>query len=252
MSARYGAQGLRTYGHFAGAEKGMHPSIPEQTKGKKRRPKKRLGQSLVEFTILLPLLMMMLSGLVEFGLALNHYLDLVDTAREVSRYSADDDPIHDDTTAAFILYNGLFYARALNYTKYNLGQARQLTLDEDTDDLVVSIFAVTGRTVTARYPPAFTDSDVARPTCVGQPNGGEMGWRAYCNHASKFSSADVTNLLAPLPSLPANTGVVLVEIFYDYNMVLGLPWITAVVNDPIELHAYSLYPNVASEPTPTP
>jgi len=179
-------------------------------------------------------------------------LDLVDTAREVSRYSADDDPIHDDTTAAFILYNGLFYARALNYTKYNLGQARQLTLDEDADDLVVSIFAVTGKTVTARYPPGFTDNDAARPTCVGQPNGGELGWRSYCHHASKFSSADVTNLLAPLPSLPANTGVVLVEIFYDYNMVLGLPWITAIVNDPIELHAYSLYPNVASEPTPTP
>ena len=228
----------------------MHPSLAEQPKGKKRRPKKRLGQSLVEFTILLPLLMMMLSGLVEFGLALNHYLDLVDTAREVSRFSADDDPVHDG--AVFMLYNGDFYRRALQIATYSLGQARQLTLDVDTDDLVVSVFAVTGKTVTARFPPAFTDSDAARPTCVGQPNGGEMGWRSYCHHSSKFSSGDINNLLAPLPSLPSNTGVVLVEIFYDYNMVLGLPWITAIVNDPIELHAYSLYPNVASEPTPTP
>jgi hypothetical protein len=69
---------------------------------------------------------------------------------------------------------------------------------------------------------------------------------------SKFSSADVSTLLGSMPSLPPNTGVVLVEVFFDYHMVLGLPWITAFVNDPIELHAYSLYPNVASEPTPTP
>jgi Flp pilus assembly protein TadG len=230
----------------------MGPSAAKQGKEKRARPKKRLGQSLVEFTILLPVLMMMLSGLVEFGFALNHYLDLVDSAREVARLSADDDPIHDDTTAAFVEYNGLFYARALNYAKYNLSQARQLTLDESSDDLVISVFAVTGTTVTARYPTPFTDTDALRPTCMNQTNGGEMGWRAYCNHVSKFSSADVSTLLGSMPSLPPNTGVVLVEVFFDYHMVLGLPWITAFVNDPIELHAYSLYPNVASEPTPTP
>jgi TadE-like protein len=230
----------------------MDPSMDEKRKGKKARPRKKLGQSLVEFTILLPVLLMMLSGLVEFGFALNHYLDLVDNAREVARFSADDDPIHDDTTASFITYNGLFYLRALNYAKYNLAQARQLTLDDTSDDVVISVFAVTGKTVTHRYPETFTDTDATRPTCMGEANGGEIGWRAYCNHVSKFSSADVTGLLSSMPSLPPNTGVVLVEIYYDYHMVLGLPWITEFVKDPIELHAYSLYPNVSSEPTPTP
>jgi hypothetical protein len=46
--------------------------------------------------------------------------------------------------------------------------------------------------------------------------------------------------------------LVLIEIFYDYNMVLGLPWITAFVPDPIGLYAYSIMPNPNVEPTPTP
>ena len=47
-----------------------------------RNPKIRKGQSLVEFTIMLPVLLIMLSGLVEAGIALNVYLDLIDTTRE--------------------------------------------------------------------------------------------------------------------------------------------------------------------------
>ena len=36
------------------------------------------GQSLVEFTILLPVLLIMISGLIEFGFMLNYYLDLIE------------------------------------------------------------------------------------------------------------------------------------------------------------------------------
>jgi hypothetical protein len=47
-------------------------------------------------------------------------------------------------------------------------------------------------------------------------------------------------------------GLVLVEIYYDYHMVLGLPWITAFVPNPIPLHAYTIMPNSSVEPTATP
>ena len=40
------------------------------------------GQSFVELAILFPLLIMLLSGVVEFGFLLNQYLDLLDGARE--------------------------------------------------------------------------------------------------------------------------------------------------------------------------
>ena len=47
-----------------------------------------------------------------------------------------------------------------------------------------------------------------------------------------------------------NSGAVLVEIYYEYEMLLGLPWITAFLPDPpiILLHAYTIMPNANAEP----
>jgi len=54
--------------------------------------RERRGQSLVEVTLFLPLLLMMLAGLIEFGFALNQYLNTLDAAREGARFSSDGDP----------------------------------------------------------------------------------------------------------------------------------------------------------------
>ena len=43
----------------------------------KRKPR---GQSLVEFTLMLPILLMLLSGVIEYGFMLNLYLDIIDSA----------------------------------------------------------------------------------------------------------------------------------------------------------------------------
>src|SRR3990172_7392481 len=51
------------------------------------------GQSLVEFTVMLPVLLIMLSGLVEYGILLNYYLDVIDAARDAARFAADGDPL---------------------------------------------------------------------------------------------------------------------------------------------------------------
>lgn len=206
------------------------------------------GQSLVEFAILLPLLMMMLSGLVELGFAINMYLDLVDTAREVARFSSDDDPIHlPDGT--FTEYNQMFYLFASGMADHWLDQAGQIALDPTADDVVISVFQIQNQNVVNRFPTTFTDTR-AVGNCNGASQGGEMGWRMYCNHTSQLSQAEVETRIDRLPTVPPNTGVVLVEIFYNYNMVLGLPWITAFVPDPIPLHAYTFAPNAASEPGP--
>jgi len=73
----------------------------EKTRGlhwlrSKTARKKSRGQSIVEFMVLLPLLVMMLSGLIEFGFMLNFYLDLIDGAREVARFGANLDPLEPD------------------------------------------------------------------------------------------------------------------------------------------------------------
>jgi hypothetical protein len=78
---------------------------------------------------------------------------------------------------------------------------------------------------------------------------GESGWRLHGNQASKFTSADVMNRFSSGTSYnPPNNGIVLVEIFYSYDMRLGLPWVTGIVGDTIDLHAYSFAPNAFAEP----
>lgn len=218
------------------------------------------GQSMVEFALLLPLLIMLLSGLVEFGFAVNMYLDLIDTAREVARYAADRDPVHIGDT--FVPYNEDFYIAAIGLADYTFLQAGQITLDTDSDDVVISIIQVTGTDVHARYPLSGTglpetgyieDNTTAPHICTAggatPVNGGEIGWRRYCNHISRFTSAEIESRLDAMDAtLPPDTGIVLVEIFYDYHMILELPWLTMTLPNPITLHAYTFAPNAASEP----
>jgi len=221
------------------------------TTGAPVRKRRRRGQSLVEFAMLLPVLLIMLSGVIEFGILLNYYLDLIDAAREAARWAADADPIRNDA-GDFVFDFGPFYTRTQTLTKQSLLASSDNRidwlddpfdpLDNDDDDcgvtidggndIVISAFGAMNGTVTQRFP-------------TGWPNGIDM-----CgNQTSKFTTAQIAALLDPLAP---TTGLVLVEVFYDYHMVMALPWITAFVPDPITLHAYSIMPNVNVEPTPTP
>jgi len=213
---------------------------------KKRKGRKPLGQSLVEFAIMLPILVMMISGLIELGFMLNYYLDLVDTAREVARIAADDDPVHDesgffnDDPRNNPEPNG-FYTRAYGTMYAVLKGARQITLDQlNNDDLVISIFSVSGGatpTILARYPTAYNDGICEQ--------GGEIGWRLYCNQVSKY---DTTTVASWLQDGSNDTGLILVEIYYNYNLVMGLPWIEVLLGNPITLHAHSVMPNRHAAP----
>ena len=209
------------------------------------------GQSLVEFTLLLPVLLIMISGLIEFGFMLNFYLDVIDAAREATRWAALDDPVRCDVTSPapctpaappdpWTSYNSKFYDRvcAVAVSSIDVGSGAQISLDSTADDIVVSAFSVSGGTVSARFPPALGESGYS---CM---NPGGFG-----NHASQFTSAEVQALLNPAAP---NTGVVMVEMWYDYNMILGLPWITAFIPNPVTLYAYSMMPNANVEPTATP
>lgn len=208
------------------------------------------GQSLVEFVLLLPVLLIMISGLIEFGFMLNFYLDLIDTAREVARLAADDDPVHNDVgnfEASPLITaepHDFYYERMPNATNDLLNRAGQISLDQaNGDDLVVSVFATSAGTVTGRYPPAYTEpGGYPYPGCA---QGGENGWRWHCNQASKFSTTDIEGRL---DSTAPDTGLVLVEIYYHYEMALALPWITAFVPNPVQLHAYSIMPNSSATP----
>jgi hypothetical protein len=189
-----------------------------------------------------PVLLIVLSGLIEFGFMLNEYLALQDAARNAARFSSD----------------GLYYARDGDYNcsttrdfyrqtaclvNQELAQERPeiaLDLGNGHDDIVISGFSVTqGVGVTARHP--GTEA--------------EAGWsealdaRTVRNQSSRLSIAAVN---ARLNGSAPSTGFISVEIFYDYDQKLNLPWITAFLSDPVLLHNYALMPLVSAEPTPTP
>ena len=208
---------------------------------KGRMGHKPLGQSLVEFTVLLPILIMMLSGLIEFGFLLNYYLDLVDAAREAARFAADDDPLIREGPSAGQTDDSFYIlSRDMVLQSIDIGSGGQITLDTTAnDDIVISAFSILDGAIDRRFPDLDSDH-----YCD------DTDFYSYAGkRASDFSCADVNSKLNP--DAP-NAGIVLVEIYFDYHMILGLPWITAFVPDTITLHAYSMMPNTAAEPTPTP
>ena len=202
-----------------------------------RSSKIRRSQSLVEFTLMLPILLLMLSGLVEFGFLLNTYLDVIDAARDAARFAANDDPTVGSPTdltpnfwnRAWRNSRGSLFTSSDGRINWTPTDAFDCTPSIVKGDVVVSAFGFLNNTVQTRYP--VGDSD-------GASNCG--------NYQSKLSTADI-NLKMDSLSVE-NSGAVLVEIYYEYEMLLGLPWITAFVPDPILIHAYTIMPNTFAEP----
>lgn len=234
------------------------------------------GQSLVEITLLFPVLLILLSGLVEFGFALNEYLTLQDAVRNAARFASDSDyetvdsgttcdnpnpelgfPSESCCSATINFYRqtaclvnqemtraapdiALLCLQAGINNTCRYGVINPENGDEENfDDILISVFSI--------------EQD---PNFSVQRFGGLNGWSytenyigyAVRNQDSRFS---ITDIYDRLDSSAPNTGYVLLEVFYNYEQKLKLPWITAFVNDPILLHAYAFMPLTSAEPTPT-
>ncbi len=61
--------------------------LPDPASGRSRR-----GQSLVELTLVMPILIIMLLGLIEIAWLANHFLILMDVSRSAARFGALSDP----------------------------------------------------------------------------------------------------------------------------------------------------------------
>lgn len=186
------------------------------------------GQSFVELSLVIIFLMIFVAGIVEFGFALNNYLNLVDASREAVRYSSNFDPFIpsclDHTDPNCIDPN--FFTQTVQLTEQVLAP---VTLDSAKgDDVVISFFSVANG-----YYKRLPDN---------------QGYSYYHNQVSKFSNAEIQSRLDN--SAPP-TGVLLVEVFYHYSQVLKLPIFTAFVPDPMQLYAYAIMPLSAAEPIPT-
>lgn len=73
------------------ADKGSMVSVVPQADSKAvRRHKREEGQALVEFALILPLFLMIVVGIIQFGVALNFWLDLQRIANQGARWAAVD------------------------------------------------------------------------------------------------------------------------------------------------------------------
>lgn len=210
----------------------LHKSQPLRAVEPRRRnaARKSRGQSLVEFAIAFPIIILLFSGLIEFGFILNYYLSLLDATREAARFYSNLDPFNPDgsdkmsfysDTAAWVI--GSLQPQDVNDT------SRKIVLNPSTDDVIVSVFSVSGTTVT-RYPTA-----------------GDFRW--FGNQTSKIPNSDIQALVIS-DAPPA--GILLVEVFYAYHQTLALPWLRPFLPDPVMLHAYTMMPLSAAEPTSSP
>jgi hypothetical protein len=187
----------------------------------RKQPHSSRGQSLVELAIVLTLLLFIVIAIVEYGFLLNQYLDVLDAGRETARQASLGDPFFEDGTL-----DGQFFTDIVALADNFL---LPIELDPEEDDLVISFFSVTNGTV-VRFP----DED---------------GWNRYGNHDTQLTSADIEARLDG--SAPA-TGVLLIEIYYNYWQTLNLPIFSNIIPNPIQLYTYAIMPLSAAEPTPTP
>jgi len=216
--------------------------------------RKNKGQSLVELSLILLLLLVMLTGAVEFGTLLNQYTTVVDAARAGARFASNDEPFVRVVSASCpvpfcvsmnffhnvdVIIEGAELGRnpappAVDRDKGALSPIR--LKPEEGDDVVVSVFSIHNGVVT-RFPASEGGWSYYRSLGMGYPG-----------QVSEFSSAEMdarSNSLAP------DTGMVLVEIFYHYHQILGF-WRILGIPDPILVHTYAIMPVAAAEPTPLP
>lgn len=210
---------------------------------------KNKGQSLMEIAVVVGFLMILAMGAVEFGYLLNQYITLVDGTRAGARYGSNQDPYAiKDLLTGNITYN-YSYVQPAFYTTIaevvdNLssdidtdpdlyrGAISPLILNHSTDEVMVYFLSI-------REGQTYETSEIwCQFNCSAHPKS-----EAMVNANAGFIHDSLSDK-AP------NTGIVIVELFYAYNQLLSLPIFTAFIPDPIQVHAYSIMPLSAAEPTP--
>lgn len=179
------------------------------------------GQSLVELAIVLALLLFMVIAIVEYGFLLNQYLDVLDAGREAARQASLGDPFLENGSV-----DPNFY---LDVSALVDNFLLPTELDPTLDDIVISFFSVSSGNA-VRFP----DAD---------------GWSRFGISSTQLTTEEIENRLNA--SAPA-TGVLLIEIFYNYWQTLNLPLFTNMIPNPIPLYTFAIMPLSAAEPTPTP
>jgi hypothetical protein len=230
------------------ARKGLFSLFKKTNPLRKLNKRKSRAQSLVEVAIAFPLLIMLFSGMVEFGFMLNTYLSLLDATRQEARALANSTPFTSIDEATHTIVDDMaFYNVAVQGLLDILNpptdpRARHIILNSTRDDIVISVLRVnvsdSTNTITSleRFP-------------QGQPHPYYQRWG---NQLSGYAdNSTITGLMTRNGATPVRSGILIIEVYYGYDGVLKLPWVTAFMNT-ITLHADTVMPLVSAKPPRTP
>jgi hypothetical protein len=202
------------------------------------------GQSLVELALFFPIILLLLSGLVEFGFMLNDYLNLMDGPRDAARLAVDMQPFTGTGTDT----NYPFYTTVADEVLQSISP---YTLDPTRDDIVISVYGFRDQIIYGQFPNADAGNGVNYT--------GEFSMDAYyhakgTNASTFYSRRKITDtqVASTISTHTPRIGAVVVELFYSYEQKLALPWITVFLPNPVKLHMYAAAPLPAATPQECP
>jgi len=203
---------------------------------------KNKGQSLIEMTVVLVVLLILLMGVVETGNLINQYIILVDGARAGARFGSNVDPFQDPNThledytqVQPSFYTGIDQVIEGASTPDHPGAVGPIILKQtvQTNQVMISFLSLRGGTGNHKTYVTYGP------------------WVKYSASPHQTSNVLGTSLIdSSLRDGAPNTGILIVEIFYDYQQLLNSPIFTAFVPNPIPVHAYAVFPLSGAEPTP--
>jgi Flp pilus assembly protein TadG len=245
------------------------------------------GQSLVEITLFIPIMLLMLIGFIEIGTFINDYITITDTTRSAARYVSSQDPTETrcqpfgpkpgETTPISITFSSTacpqseYVTAAATVKSWGAQTIYQVCQETET----VNFFYVTGCSVVRTLgsdmnkllgPGSGLDVVVTTvPITGGVPlAAGTTTWSFYGNRTSAFlitSSGVITDFVQSFKDelgrfgTAPSTGVVIVEVYASHKQVTGLfSFVSrlaggnAILPDPIPIHVYSIFPLVALDP----
>lgn len=237
-------------------------SLPNRIRaGLSRHFQKRRAQAYLELALVLPILIVIMLGLVEVVVYIGRYLDILDLTREAARFASVRDPFdtlvaRDQNCSTPDLFD-FYYDTACIFSppasssmctdpNFCNGMNPYVAVDPARDDVVISIYTVSGNHVT----------DVWPASGYWNLSGAGENWKKDCQGnlisgtSSPYYTESLVNSMLESGSQPTK-GFVAVEVYYCHEQVLGLPGITQFVPNPMRIHAYTIMPLPAAQPTPT-
>ncbi len=235
----------------------------------------------MELALIIPILLLILLGMVEVAFFMGRYLDVLDLTRESARFAASRAPYLNngaDPRPASADYNcstpgnfDFYYDTACIFSPpttpdceaasdpFCNGFNSFIDLNPATDDVVITVFTIENvggvQSVQQTWPApdgywALSNLDTATNTYTS----GTDNFKQNCDGDAVrttplYTATYVDSKLATSSSSTPKKGYVAVEFYYCYEQVLGIPIISDIIPNPIQIHAYTFMPLPAAQPT---